>query len=409
LKIYIMQTLSLQSPPRALDASHEGTRGTAIFAVALSAILGACSFPRPEEQQRDADGRGSDAPPPDGPRGDSGLCVPGYIDLCLVTPRAEELTVTNGSTEEINTGTDPRCVVKTQASGPDLCILYFTKIDIQQGGTVVAYGSRVLALASTSTLTIAGILDVASRRSRLRKPGPGISTCTFTLAPEADAGGAGGGAGGTFATVGANGGIGDINNNGGAAGTGLGGTIGATVSLPSPLRGGCNGQLGATGVEAGGSGGLAGGGIYVFAKGVLTVTGRLLATGGGGGGGGKSGGGGGGGSGGLIVVESETRSVLSGLFLATGGGGGEGGVLNGDGTFGGDPSSTAAAPGGSQQLEGGDGGAGATYLANAVVAPTAGGNEIGGGGGGGGGNGFILVLGKDRQTTGTFAPAALQP
>jgi hypothetical protein len=338
-------------------------------------------------------------------------CVPGYIDLCLVTPRADELTVTNGTTEEINTGTDPRCIVKTQASGPDLCILYFTKIDLQQGGTVVAYGSRVLALASTSTITVAGILDVASRRSRPTKPGPGISTCTFTLAPEADAGGAGGGAGGTFATVGANGGIGDINDNGGVAGTGLGGTIGATVSLPSPLRGGCNGQPGATGVEAGGSGGLAGGGIYVFAKGVLTVTGRVLATGGGGGGGGGNRGGGGGGGGGFIVLESEVRSVLSGLFLATGGGGGEGGDNGGnpDGQPGGEPSSASAAPGGSQQVEGGDGGAGATYLANAVVAPTVGGNEAGGGGGGGGGNGFILVLGKDRQTTGTFAPAALQP
>jgi hypothetical protein len=57
--------------------------------------------------------------------GDSGPCVPGYIDLCLVTPRTEELTVTSGTTEEINTGTDGRCVVKTQASGPDLCVLYF--------------------------------------------------------------------------------------------------------------------------------------------------------------------------------------------------------------------------------------------------------------------------------------------
>jgi hypothetical protein len=114
LNIYIMQTISLQSPPRALDASHEGTRGTAIGDL---------------QQQRDAqiatDGRVSDAPPPDGPPGNSGPCVPGYIDLCLVTPRTDELTVTSSTTEEINTGTDSRCTVKTQASGPDLCILYF--------------------------------------------------------------------------------------------------------------------------------------------------------------------------------------------------------------------------------------------------------------------------------------------
>jgi hypothetical protein len=386
-------------------------------ALAVLVFSSACSFSGSEGSPSNVDGgvdsgSGSDARVVDAMPIDAPPCIPGFVNLCQVTKRSDELTVANGATVEIDTGNDPRCVVKTQAGGPDICAIYFAKVDIQNGGTLVVYGSRVLALGSTTTLTVAGTLDAASRRSRLNKPGAGISTCAFVLAPEADSGGAGGGAGGTLSTLGANGGIGDNNNNGGDPGTGLGGTAGALVTLPTLLRGGCNGQTGATGVEAGGAGGLAGGGIYVFAKGIITVSGRIFATGSGGNGGGNRAGGGGGGSGGFIVVESETRSVLSGLLLATGGGGGEGGDNGGnpDGQAGADPSSTAAATGGSQQLEGGNGGTGATYLSNATVAATVGGDEAGGGGGGGGGNGFILVHGLDRQITGgTFAPAPILP
>jgi hypothetical protein len=377
---------------------------------ALAAGLGACSFPRPEAGQ-DPDARSQlDGKLSDGPPADARPCTLGFINLCQVTKRTDELTVANGATVEIDTGSDPRCVVKTQASGPDICAIYFAKVDIQNGGTLIVYGSRVLALGSTTTLTVAGTLDAASRRSRLNKPGAGISTCAFTLAPDNDAGGAGGGAGGTFATLGADGGEGDTNDNGGVAGTGAAGAAGSLVTLPTLLRGGCNGQNGGTGQEAGGAGGLAGGGLYLYAKGVITIAGGVLATGAGGNGAGDQGGGGGGGSGGFLVVESDTRSVLSGLFLATGGGGGEGGVLQTNGQSGGEASSTAAAPGGSQLLEGGNGGAGATYLSNATVPAVVGEGQFGGGGGGGGGNGFILVHGLDRQLAGgTFAPAPILP
>jgi hypothetical protein len=384
-------------------------------ALAVLVFSSACSFSGSEGSPSNVDGgvdsgSGSDARVVDAMPIDAPPCIPGYINLCLTTPRGDELTVTSVTPVEINTGSDPRCVVKTQAGGPDICVLYFTKVDVQQNATLTVYGSRVLALASTSTITVAGTLDVSSRRTRQNKPAPGISTCPFVLAPENDGGGGGGGAGGTFATLGANGGVGDTNNNGGAPGTGLGGTVGALVTLPTLLRGGCNGQTGGTGTQAGGPGGLAGGGIYVYAKGIITISGKLLATGSGGSGGQQRGGGGGGGSGGFIVVESDTRSVLSGMFLATAGGGGEGGVIDGDGQSGGDPSSTTAAPGGSQQLEGGNGGAGATFLDDATVPPVVGSNDIGGGGGGGGGNGFILVHGLDRQITGgTFAPAPILP
>lgn len=369
--------------------------------------LCACSFPRPEEQTgpAEADARPSpDAPSVDGPPN----CAPGFVDLCGLSARQESLT-TNGVVE-INSELDGNCQVKPQAGGREICILYFAAINIPSNSTLLIYGRRPVALASATTFTIGGTLDVSSRRSRLSKNGAGSEACPFSASPQNDLGGGGGGAGGSFATRGGNGGIGDLNENGAPNGTAAGGVSAGQFPLPTLLRGGCSGQNGGAADGLGGAGAPAGGGVYLFAQGALSITGRVEASGAGGQGGAMANGGGGGaGSGGMIVLESDTQISVSGLLLATGGGGGEGAALMGAGLVGGDPESPTAAAGGAGRVEGGNGGNGATSSGGVVSAATNGQNEIGGGGGGGGGNGFILVRGPNRQLNGTFAPTPIQP
>lgn len=360
------------------------------------------------DSQLPADARQSDAMP------DAKPCMPGYIDLCNVTARTDMFTPAANAT--INTGTDNRCIVKTQTNGPDLCILYFAKVDIPTGVTITVTGSRALVLASTATLDIAGTLDVGSRRTRAeRGAASNHNTCAYATNPESDSGGGGGGAGGTFATQGGAGGTGDMNDNNNQGGNAPGGTPGTAIAdPPAVLRGGCPGQKAGNATNnGGGNGGASGGAVYLFAKAALNISGTVLATGAGGSGVGSRNGGGGAGSGGTIVIESETQSALSGTFLATGGGGGEGGAApnigQDPGESGDDATTATAAAGGNAIDEGGDGGAGATYSNNAVVPAGKGQDSDGGGGGGGGGNGFIYVRGAGRMLTGAFAPQALQP
>ena len=380
----------------------------------------ACSFSGNNGTPAEPDGpSGMDSQPKPDARPDAmpdaKVCVPGYIDLCNVTARTDMFTpATNGS---LNTSTDGRCIVKTQTDDPDLCILYFAKVDIPTGVTITVTGSRALVLASTTTLSIAGTLDVGSRRMRPdRGAASNHSTCAYATNPENDlGGGGGGGAGGTFATQGGAGGTGDMNDNNNQDGNAPGGTPGtALADPPAVLRGGCPGQKAGNATNnGGGNGGASGGAVYLFAKAAINISGTVLATGAGGSGVSSRNGGGGGGSGGTIVIESETQSVLSGTFLATGGGGGEGGaspnVGQDPGESGDDATTAVAAAGGNAIAEGGDGGAGATYSNDAVVPAGKGQDSDGGGGGGGGGNGFIAVRGAGRMLTGAFAPQPSQP
>ncbi len=358
------------------------------------------SQPKPDAR---VDAMPIDAPP----------CVPGYIDLCNTAARTDMFTPSANT--EIDTGSDARCTVKTQTNGPDLCILYFTKVDIPTGVRVDVHGNRALVLASTSTLAISGTLDASAHRATqgsqaVRGPASNFANCAFTANPESDGGGGGGGAGGTFATQGGTGGIGDENDSNGQGGTATGGVPGTAVAEPpTVLRGGCPGQKGGDAVGAGGGGANSGGAVYLFAKGNLSIGGKVQATGAGGSSGGNRAGGGGGGSGGYIVIESETQSAITGTLLATGGGAGEGGSNIGTPDPGDDPTSANPAAGGARVTDGGNGGAGATYLNNAVVAPGTGMPADGGGGGGGGGNGYIYIRGMGRMVNGTTAPLPIQP
>jgi hypothetical protein len=359
--------------------------------------VGACSFPRPLEQ--DTDG----SPGADGPRVPS--CTPGlgFLDLCSQPEPTEALVLAPGADDPIDTERDARCRPVAQANGPELCLLYFTDVEIRSGVEWLVVGARPLALAATRTMKIAGTLDLSSRRDRLLLPGagsnPAAGLCSSMRDPadSEGAGGGGGGAGGTLGAAGGNGGV-------GANGARDGGLPEEAIATSAILRGGCDGQPGGAGGGAGGDKGLGGGAVYLAAS-SIQISGSVLASGSGGGGAAAFfDGGGGGGSGGMIVVQSASLQV-SGLLLATGGGGGQGGDNNSVGAGGADPVSAAAAAGGTGINAGGPGGAGGTDLAG-----SAGSGHLNGGGGGGGGAGIIRLLSAEPSTAGaTIMPPVPAP
>lgn len=333
-------------------------------------------------------------------------CMPNFLDMC--GQPAATSTLDAAGIDSINTDTDPRCRTLTQTNGGDVCLVYVTSASIS--GQLIATGSRPLAIAASSTITISGVIDVSSRRSD-GKTGPGMDgACSFAATPEMDAGGAGGAAGGSFGAVGGAGGHGDSDTSLGNDGDGAPGGAGAPIAL-TVLRGGCRGQTGANesaNGNAGGTGGRSGGALYLYAASsiTLTSTGVIRASGAGGNGGQAQAGGGGGGTGGMVVIESP-QIALAGVIAANGGGGGEGGGRIGNTNVTGQPgadgtATTAAAPGGMGSDNrfgyGGPGGAAST-------AAGAGTSSVIGGGGGGGSVGIIHFIGAST-VTGTVTPPA---
>jgi hypothetical protein len=384
------------------------------FALALAAA-GGCGF-----EHGAASTGGDDMPMIDGsvidgttvnPGAEPTPCQPNFLNLC--GQAAASMTLDSPGVDSINTDTDPRCRTLAQTNGGPVCLVYVTSASIS--GQLIATGSRPLAIASASTITISGVIDVASRRAD-NKTGPAADgTCTFSATPEMDLGGAGGGAGGSFGLVGGDGGHGDDDNSLGNDAEGAAGLAGTAIS-PTALRGGCRGQAGAnetTGGQAGGAGGHSGGALYLYAATSITIasTGVIRASGAGGSGGGAQAGGGGGGAGGMVVLESP-QMTIAGVIAANGGGGGEGGARVSNGGIGGgttnisgqpgtDGTSTTTPAGGGQGADsrfgfGGAGGAGTTAAVNGTSADT-------GGGGGGGAVGIVHLIGTST-VTGTLTP-----
>ena len=348
---------------------------------------------------------GEEPPAPDaGPDAPACSQVTGFVSFCAPEPTA---SLTFAAGEQLNTGEDPRCQVITPQSGPPICLLYATEIEIPSGVSVTAFGSRPLALVAKSSIKIGGILDVSSKSTRPTRPGAGShpsGLCSFTSDAESSTGGGGGGAGGTLATAGGSGGAGDDNGNGDPAGPTDGGVPGMPLAELGFLRGGCNGQRGGTGETDGdgiaGAGGQGGGAVYLRG-GTIEVSGAILAGGSGADATRGQGGGGGGGSGGVIVLHTPALTV-TGMLLATGAGGSAGAGLNQDvGEAGSDATTTSPATGGSTGA--GLGGSGA---ANTVA--TAGLGHSWGAGGGGGGNGFIVVIEASFTPTLMTVPAPIQ-
>lgn len=238
---------------------------------------------------------------------------------------------------------------------------------------VTASGSRPLVLVASDTITINGVLDVASHRGGTIGPGSQPTACKpFTGTPENSGNGGGGGAGGSFGTAGGDGGQGDSSRQGGQAAA-------ANNEPPTVLRAGCAGQRGG---EDGGAPGRGGGAVYLVAGISIGGPGTIHAGGSGGTSANSSSGGSGAGTGGMIVLAAPVISL--GGAVANGGGGASGASNSTGGTSGSDvdpllpmaPALGGEGPGG----RGGDG----SFATTPAVDGSDVGNDRGGGGGGGG-------------------------
>jgi hypothetical protein len=318
----------------------------------------------------------------------------GLLRQCVELPAAGDLLLSGA----IDTDTDARCDVQSQAGGPQLCVISATNIMVSD---FTATGARPLVLVATDQLDVAGNLSVASTLaggSGAGAKGP----CNPPVPPGGSTMGAGGGAGGSFAYLGGPGAR-------GASQVAPGGKAGDSISLTS-VRGGCRGGDGGapTGTTPA-SGGAGGGAVYLIAGARIKIAAAAAvnASGAAGQGGAVLGGGGGGGSGGLIALDAPLIAVEGSLF-ARGGGGGGGGAL----TTGGGDGKEAMSPGGAVSGGGGTG-SGSTGGGDGCGSPngTVGGNPGGdatyGGGGGGGACGFIRIYGM-RMGAGLLNPAATQ-
>ncbi|MDP3501264.1 MAG: putative metal-binding motif-containing protein [Myxococcales bacterium] len=294
----------------------------------------------------------------------------------------------------------------TQGSGlPDLLIFTVDRLTVRPNVTLrfaIGTGSAaamVPVIAVKGNADVFGTIDVTAfpGPGRIGAPNDGVgaggSFCPVLSNGTTTANRSGGGAGGSFGADAGSGGR-------GADSGGAGATAGAVNGGPelSPLRGGCPGSSGGGATTSLGRGG---GAVQLWARGALTVNGRILAAGGPGTATFVSGGGGGGGgSGGAILLEATSIGFGAGALLAANGGSGAQGSGNPNpgqaGRYGSVSVDTVA--GGSTGSQcGGTGGVGAARAGASTAGGTGGlsndcqPTNLGGGGGGGGSVGRIRV------------------
>lgn len=206
-------------------------------------------------------------------------------------------------------------------------------------GTEVKFtGSAVVELRAQGSVTIDGDINVSAD---LTTPGPGGSAAGTSGQAGADAGGTisgGGGGGAGHYASGASGAASDDGVTGGNGGT----SYGSEVNFPNQVIGGRGGAIGGNGdagALAGGQGGAGAGALIIIAKGVVDISGSILAIGGfgspGASDGGNGAGGGGGGSGGSVYAISANSMNVSGIINVDGGNGGAGGAALSNGGQGG--------------------------------------------------------------------------
>lgn len=345
-------------------------------------VSSACGFPRPQ-----------DVPDDSGTHPDAAGCYGSFVPICFLNIPAALVALTENT--DIDTDASPIC---DQQNNQILHYCVVAGAGFTSTKKISAHGSKPLVLLSTSTMVLAGEVDVSSNHTGFQPRGAGADPllCTNTML----ATGTSGGFGGSFGGKG-----GDGEQTDGTGGIGAP----ALTSFPTVLRGGCPGGAGSP-IGTGGAGGSGGGAVAIIAP-ELRLDARINASGAGGRGGPASkSGGGGGGSGGMIVLDTPSIVLeANGLLFANGGGGGQGGAGPGSGDDGSESTepSTRASGGFNANQDGGFGGPG-----SAGSARTIGGNAVGnvtgngGGGAGGGGAGFIHAHG----VTGTIiAPPSIDP
>ena len=323
------------------------------------------------------------------------VCFGSIIKVCFSASAVPTMPRMLGSTDIDTDMTDSGSLCnQDNDQKTNYCVVAGTNVTLMAGATLTAQGDKPLVLLSTTTMDLAGDIDVGSHHAGAQLRGAGANpiggACSFVTAPtEAMMGG--GGYGGSFGTKGGDGGnAGGQTTGRGAAGTRL-------DTFPMTLRGGCKGGDGSllSVPDSAAAGGDGGGAIAMVAPMQILVDAKINASGGGGRGGAMnaSNGGGGGGTGGMIVFDSAVTLAFGAKvkLWANGGSGGQGGSAA-TGTDGGESSGPMqAASGGSGSGTGGAGGSGSVGSGPGTGGVSA--AVDGGGGGGGGGAGFIHAPG----------------
>jgi hypothetical protein len=329
---------------------------------------------------------------------------PGGGDLTISTTGIWTYNTTTGELTSPSGGTTiPPSQVKSSAV-PPFRLLVVDKLTVGSSANLRVVGSMPLVVASWSTITVDGIVDVSSSRTS-KGAGADPAQCSSYAAgagkTDSSSGeGSGGGGGGLGAAGGKGGNNTELSLAGGSGG-------GALPAAPGAIRGGCPGAVGG-GSSNPGQAGPGGGAIALSARIELTVQGTIHAGGAGGGRAqGEEAAGGGGGSGGMVVLEAPIVKLDgSAVLAANGGGGGEGAEDTSYGSHGTDGQPAAGAAAGGKIAAGGDGGDGG-YKSS--PGGGAGGNDNDGGGGGGGGVGFILLRAQSLQDNGATHSPTYQP
>jgi hypothetical protein len=348
------------------------------WVAALLMVVSACGFPRPpalgEDAQQDADGA----------MADTSACFGSFLPVCFSAAPTALVALTDDT--DIDTDASPICDRENDQK-TRYCVV--AGAGFTSTRRITAHGSKPLVLLSTTTIVLAGKLDVSSNHDGSQPRGAGANPLGLCTGP-VPATGASGGFGGSFGTKGGDGQ--PLDGSSGVAASAL-------ASFPVSLRGGCPGGGGGP-AGVGGAGGSGGGAVAIVAA-EIRLDSEINASGAGGHGGRASkSGGGGGGSGGMIVLDSPSIVLgTSSALFANGGGGGQGGAGGSTPAAGpGDDGLESIGPdapgqaGANGARDGGVGGMGGFSLhpgANAAGQATG----DGGGGAGGGGVGFIRAHG----------------
>lgn len=321
---------------------------------------------------------------------------PKYLpDVCDTPASSASLIVSSSGTLDTNLSASCNGGVVVQTGGPEICVVRYGAISLQQGVSLVASGARALAMVSDQDLSIDGFLDVSAEGFDSGPGGGTLRSGGFGASPNGS-----GGAG--FKTAGGSGGSSTMNGGAGNAGAALADPAALTVLVGGP-------QSAPDPWVIGGGGGAA---TLVSCRGTVLVNGEIHAGGGGGDGGnvffGTVLGGSGGGAGGNVVLQGAAVAVTGKLF-ANGGSGGAGkpsDAAKGAKGYEGERAAIVAtgALATSGEGAGGDGGAGTTLPGSGGRLTIAGASA----GGGGGSVGYFQSY-TPAGVTPTLTPSAASP
>ncbi len=308
----------------------------------------------------------------------------------------------------------PQVTTVTQDGGPALSVIVVDRLTVASGATLTivpgASGTsadRAPVIAVRGDATVNGSIEVSAMFSPTINSGPGGegSWCPVPTLGAAQNNRSGGGQGGAFGDASGPGGRGADNGGTGAPALQANGD-----EFLAPLRGGCAGSRG--GNSSNGRYGHAGGALQLWARGILSVGGSILANGGRGLNSAaliSGGGGGGGGSGGAILLEATTLNIGSSAIIAANGGSGAQGTSYGWGADGrpGEAGTAQVNGGSGANVCGGPGGKGGARAGSATGGsngdPPGSCTNLGGGGGGGGSVGRIRFNALNPCTIGSAA------